>query len=335
MQSEEYVIERKRIKSAYVKFFRKNFVKYLIVIIFLLMVLTFSVLSSNFLSLLNLKSILIQTSMLSIISFGMTMVMMNGGVDLSIGSVAGLSTIFGVTMMVYHNVSVFTGILMGMGVGASIGLLNGILVAGFSVAPFVATLSTMFIAQGLQFSINHGESIGFGFPSGYINMGSSTFSFLGIPMPIFIFLAVMIIMVFLSEKTTYGRFVRAIGLNQYTSKYSGVRVRLLTMSVYIFSGVLAALSGLILGASQSYIQPNLGDSFLLDSLVVVLLGKASFGGYISILGTVFGVIFLKSLETGLAMLGTPIMVMNITKGSLLLAVLLISIYQKKLTLKKG
>lgn len=309
--------------------------KYLIVIIFFVMILIFSTVSPSFIKSSNIKSILIQTSMLSIVAFGMTIVMIGGGVDLSVGSVAGLSTIFAVTMMVYSGVPVVIGVLLGLAVGATIGLLNGILVARFGVAPFVATLSTLFIAQGLQFSIRHGESIGYGFPKAYINMGSGNSSFLGIPIPILIFIVIMVVMVFLTEFTTYGRYIRATGLNQYASRYSGVRVRLLTMTTYVIAGILAAFSGLILGASQSYIQPNIGDSFLLDSLVVALLGKAAFAGYASILGTVFGAIFLKSLETGMAMLGAPGMIMNISKGVLLLLVLLLSILQRRVTPGRG
>lgn len=304
--------------------------KYFIVLIFLVLILVFSTFSPNFLSISNLRSMLIQTSMLSIVAFGMTIVMIGGGVDLSVGSVAGLSTIFAVSMMVYSGVPIVLGVLLGLSVGAGIGLLNGLLVARFGVAPFVATLSTMFIAQGLQFSIRHGESIGFGFPPAYLSMGSGTSTFLGIPIPIFIFIVILVIMVFLTEFTTYGRYIRSTGLNQDTSKFSGIRIRMLTLSTYVIAGVLAAFSGLILGASQSYIQPNIGDSFLLDSLVVALLGKAAFSGYASILGTVFGAFFLKSLETGMAMLGAPGMVLNISKGALLIAVLLLSLFQRKM-----
>ncbi|MDI9368080.1 MAG: ABC transporter permease [Thermotogota bacterium] len=302
---------------------------YLIVVIFFAMVIVFSIASPSFLRVSNLRSIMVQTSMLSIVAFGMTLVMIGGGVDLSIGSIAGLATIFGVTMMVYSGLPAILGILLGLLIGGFVGFFNGLLVSRFNVAPFVATLSTMFIAQGLQFAIRHGESIGYGFPAAYISMGSGRGGFLSIPTPIWIFIMVLGIMLFITEFTTYGRYVRAIGLNQYASKYSGVRVRLLTLSTYAIAGILAALSGLILGASQSYIQPYIGESFLLDSLVVALLGKAAFAGYASILGTVFGALFLKSLETGMAMLGAPGMVLNISKGVLLLAVLLLSIVQRQ------
>ncbi|HQC16019.1 ABC transporter permease [Mesotoga prima] len=318
-----------RQKDSFQNRIRVFMMKYLIVIIFILMVIAFSVVSPSILRVTNLRSIMVQTSMLSIVAFGMTLVIMGGGVDLSIGSIAGVATIFGVTMMVYSGLSAFLGILLGLLIGALIGFFNGLLVSRFNVAPFVATLSTMFIAQGLQFAIRRGESIGYGFPAAYISMGSGRDGFLSIPTPIWIFIVVLAIMVFITEFTSYGRYVRAIGLNQFASKYSGVRVRLITLSTYVIAGILAALSGLILGASQSYIQPYIGDSFLLDSLVVVLLGKAAFAGYASILGTVFGALFLKSLETGMAMLGAPGTVLNISKGVLLLAVLLLSIVQRQ------
>ncbi len=303
--------------------------KYMVVVIFIVMIVYFSIMAPAFTNMSNLISTMIQISMLSIVSFGMTIVLISGGVDLSVGAVAGLSTIFGVTLMVHHGVPVYVGILMGLGLGGTMGLFNGLMIARFGVAPFVATLGTMFIAHGFQFSIRHGESIGWGFPQGYINMGSRTTTIIGIPMPVFIFAVIAIGAYFFTEWTTFGRYLRAIGRNQHTASYSGIRVRVLTMLAYVISGGLAAVSGLILGASQRYIQPNLGDSFLLDALVVALLGKAAFGGTPLILGTIFGAVFLKTMETGMAMLGAPIMIMNIAKGSLLLAALLLSIYQKK------
>jgi ribose/xylose/arabinose/galactoside ABC-type transport system permease subunit len=303
--------------------------KYIVIVIFVVMIVYFSIVAPAFTNMNNLISTMIQISMLSIVSFGMTIVIINGGVDLSVGAVAGLSTIFGVTLMVYHGVPVYLGIFMGLGLGGTMGLFNGLMIARFGVAPFVATLGTMFIAHGLQFSIRHGESIGWGFPQGYINMGSRTATIAGIPIPIFIFIVIAIVAYLFTEWTTFGRYLRAIGRNQHTAEYSGVRIRVLTMFAYVISGVLAAASGLMLGASQRYIQPNLGDSFLLDALVVALLGKAAFGGTPLILGTIFGAVFVKSMEIGMAMLGAPIMIMNIAKGSLLLAALLLSIYQKK------
>ncbi len=302
--------------------------RYLIFIIFIAMVVVFSVINPIFLSPRNFKMILTQASFLGIVSFGMTIVMITGGVDLSVGAVAGLATIFGVDLMLYSGFSGLEGILFGIFCGAFIGAISGLFVGRLGVAPFVATLSTMFIAQGLQYAVNGGESMGYGFPSSYLFIGSG--ELLNIPFPIIIFVVIFLVFLVLTEFTKWGRYIRAVGLNQFTSKLSGLRIRALTFSTYVIAGGLAAVSGLMLGASQSYIQPNLGDSFLLDALVVTLLGKATFGGKPSILGTAFGVIFIKTFETGMSMLGTPIMMMNILKGFLLLGVLLLGSFQRKM-----
>jgi simple sugar transport system permease protein len=186
----------------------------------------------------------------------------------------------------------------------------------------------MYLAQGMQYWVSDGGiSISYGFPDAYIFLGTGSIGF--VPMPIVMYLLVFAIIYFITERTPIGRYFKATGLNQFTAALSGINIKRYTFLSYVIAGVLASILGLILGAFQHYISPTLGDSFLMDSLMVALLGKALFEGRLTMQGTAFGAIFLRSFETGLAMLGIPTTVLNISKGILLVAILLVNLAKER------
>ncbi|NLY89087.1 MAG: ABC transporter permease [Firmicutes bacterium] len=295
--------------------------KYVVFLLFALMVLIYTLLSPSFLSGSNLLLILGQASMLGIASYGMTIVMMTKGIDLSIGSLAGLAALVGVGLMVHSGTPVLLGILLGVAVAACMGMFSGLLVSRAGVAPFVVTLSTMFLAQGFQYMVSDGgQSIGYGFPLAYLKLGSDI-------TPIILFLIITGILYFVTEFTVLGRNLKATGANPSAAELSGVNVRNYITVAYALSAALAAIAGFTLGARQGYVEVALGDSFLMDALITTLLGQVAFGGRPLILGTAFGVIFLCSFETGISMMGAPVTTLNILKGFLLLLTLLLSSLQ--------
>lgn len=297
-------------------------------LIYIAMVVLFTLLKPQYLSLTNFRSILIQAAMLGIIASGMTLVMMTGGVDMSVGAVAGVATLAGMWPVVFGEMPLPLGILIALGIALMFGLINGVCVSRLGIAPFVATLGTMFLAQGLQYLFSDGGmSISYGFPAAYKFLGSGSLG--PVPMPLVIFLALFAVLLLATEYAPAGRYLRGTGLNQFTSELSGIKIRSFTLLSYVLCSLLAAVLGLVLGASQAYVSPDHGSSFLMDSLLVVLLGKTLTGGRISILATAFGALFLRSFETGLSMIGIPVTVLSVCKGTLLVLILLLALLRQK------
>lgn len=307
---------------------RSGLKRYGTILIYFGMLLAFTLIRPQYCSFVNFKSILLQASLLGVIASGMTLVMMTGGADLSVAAVAGLSVLAGLWPVVFGHTPLWVGILIAVAIALFIGAINGVCVSLLGVAPFVATLGTMFLAQGMQYVFSEGGlSISYGFPEAFkfIGMGN----LLGVPMPIVIFLIIFLVLHVATEHAPFGRYLRATGLNQFTSELSGIRIRFYTFISYVLCSLLAAILGLTLCSFQTFAAPDLGSSFLMDSLLVVLLGKTLVKNKIAIYGTAFGAIFLRSFETGLAMIGTPVTVLNICKGTLLVCVLLLTLIKQK------
>lgn len=304
--------------------------KYGMIFIYVAMVAIFAIIRPQYMLLSNFRSILIQTAMLGIIATGMTLVMLTGGADMSVGAVAGASTLAGMWPVVFDHMPLGYGILIALGIALVFGIVNGICISRLGVAPFVATLGTMFLAQGLQYQFSDGGmSISYGFPGAYKFIGSGSLG--PIPMPIVIYLLIFVVFVLITEFSPIGRYIRGTGFNQFASELSGIRIRFYTFISYVLCSLLAAILGLVLGASQSYVSPDHGSSFLMDSLLVVLLGKTLMNNQISVYSTALGALFLKSFETGLSMVGIPVTIMNVCKGSLLVVILLLTLIKYKKT----
>jgi ribose/xylose/arabinose/galactoside ABC-type transport system permease subunit len=308
----------------------KLLTKYGMVLIYVAMVAIFAIIKPQYIMLSNLRSILIQTAMVGIIGSGMTLVMLTGGADMSVGAVAGAATLAGMWPVVFDHMPLGYGILIALGISLVFGVINGICISRLGVAPFVATLGTMFLAQGLQYMFSEGGmSISYGFPDAYKFIGSGSFG--PIPMPIVIYLVIFVALLLVTEFSPIGRYIRGTGLNQFASELSGIRIRFYTFISYVLCSLFAAVLGLVLGASQLYVSPDHGSSFMMDSLLVVLLGKTLMNNRISIYSTALGALFLRSFETGLSMVGIPVTIMNVCKGSLLVAILLLTLIKYKKT----
>lgn len=321
-------------KESTIKKFAQDTVKrFGTVLIYLGMISVFTLIRPQYFTFSNFESILVQASLLGIIASGMTLVMMTGGADLSVAAVAGVSVLAGLWPVVFGDLPLALGIVIALAIALFIGAINGICVSMLGVAPFVATLGTMFLAQGMQYVFSEGGlSISYGFPDAFKFLGTGTL--VGVPMPIVIYIVIFLTLHILTERAPFGRYLKATGLNQFASELSGIRIRFYTFISYVLCSMFAALLGLTLCAFQTFAAPDLGSSFLMDSLLVVLLGKTLINNKIAIYGTTFGAIFLRSFETGLAMIGTPVTILNICKGALLVCVLLLTLLKQKRAEKK-
>jgi ribose transport system permease protein len=290
---------------------------------FFLLCIVLSILSDSFLTVNNWMNVLRQVSINALIAFGMTFVILTGGIDLSVGSVLALSSAITAGMMA-SGVNGFTAIIIGLLAGFLMGILNGIVITKGRVAPFIATLATMTMFRGLTLVYTDGRPIT-GFASDDIlfqMMGRGYF--LGIPVPVVFMIVVYVALYFVLKKTTFGRHTYAIGGNEEASRLSGIRVDRLKIWIYSLTGGLSALAGIILTSRLNSAQPTAGTAYELDAIAAVVLGGTSLsGGRGWIFGTLVGALIIGVLNNGLNLLNVSSFYQQVIKGLvILLAVLL-------------
>ncbi|ADI28168.1 ribose ABC transporter permease [Geobacillus sp. C56-T3] len=288
-----------------------------------LLCIVLSILSDDFLMMDNWLNLLRQVSINALIAFGMTFVILTGGIDLSVGSVLALSSAITAGMMA-QGINGFVAILVGLLAGMVMGALNGVIITKGKVAPFIATLATMTAFRGLTLVYTDGRPIT-GFASDDIlfqMMGRGYF--FGIPVPIILMLMVYIALYVVLKKTTFGRHTYAVGGNEEASRLSGLRVDRLKIYVYALTGTLSALAGLILTSRLNSAQPTAGTAYELDAIAAVVLGGTSLsGGKGWIFGTLVGALIIGVLNNGLNLLNVSSFYQQVIKGAvILLAVLL-------------
>ncbi|HJV16520.1 MAG TPA: ribose ABC transporter permease, partial [Bacillales bacterium] len=281
-----------------------------------------SIVSTDFFTLDNIFNVLRQVSINALIGFGMTFVILTGGIDLSVGSILALSSAITAGMLA-NGMDPILAMLIGLGSGAVMGAINGLFITKGKVAPFIATLATMTIFRGLTLVYTDGRPI-----TGLSN--SSFFEIVGrgylgwIPVPVVWMLVCYLILYFILKKTTFGRRVYAIGGNEEASILSGIRVNSVKIWIYSLTGALSALAGIILASRLNSAQPTAGTSYELDAIAAVVLGGTSLsGGRGWIFGTLVGALIIGVLNNGLNLMNVSSFYQQVVKGGvILLAVLL-------------
>lgn len=281
-----------------------------------------SVMSSDFLTVNNIFNVLRQVSINALIAFGMTFVILTGGIDLSVGSILALSSALTAGMLA-GGIDPILALLIGLISGAAMGAANGLIITKGKVAPFIATLATMTIYRGFTLVYTEGRPItGLSDAVTFQMLGKGYF--LGIPFPVITMLIAYAILYFILKKTTFGRGVYAIGGNEEASLLSGLRVDRIKIGVYSLTGLLAALAGTTLTSRLNSAQPTAGVSYELDAIAAVVLGGTSLsGGKGWIFGTLAGALIIGVLNNGLNLLNVSSFYQQVVKGGvILLAVLL-------------
>jgi len=287
-----------------------------------LIAIILSVMSSDFLTVNNIFNVLRQVSINALIAFGMTFVILTGGIDLSVGSILALSSALTAGMLAGGTDPIMA-LLLGLMAGAAMGAINGLIITKGKVAPFIATLATMTIYRGFTLVYTEGRPItGLSDAVSFQMLGKGYF--FGIPFPIITMLITYAILYFLLKKTTFGRGVYAIGGNEEASLLSGLRVDRIKIGVYSLTGLLAALAGTTLTSRLNSAQPTAGVSYELDAIAAVVLGGTSLsGGRGWIFGTLVGALIIGVLNNGLNLLNVSSFYQQVVKGGvILLAVLL-------------
>jgi ribose/xylose/arabinose/galactoside ABC-type transport system permease subunit len=281
----------------------------------LLLCIVLAMLSDRFLTINNLLNVTRQVSINAIISAGMTLVILTGGIDLSVGSVLALTGSITAGML-YGGQAIFTAVLVGMAIGLALGIFNGLLITRGNIPPFIATLGTLTVARGLTLVYTEGRPI-----TGM----AETFRFLGggylggIPVPVIIMALIFVTVYIILKKTRLGRYIYAIGGNEEAARLSGINTKQILISVYALSGVLAGFSGIIMASRLNSAQPTAGAGFELDAIAAVVLGGTSLsGGVGTIGGTLIGALIIGILDNGLNLLNVSSFYQQVAKGIVIL-----------------
>ncbi len=290
------------------------------IVVLVLICLLLSLLTPRFLTSENLVNVVRQSSLNAIVAAGMTLVILTGGIDLSVGSMLAVTSVFSAGTLASGS-SPLVAILAGIGMGLAFGIANGLLITIGDVAPFIVTLGTLTIARGIALVYTNGAPI---------MALDDNFRFLGrgeigpLPVPIVILIVVYAAVYFMLNRTTFGSFVYAIGGNQEAARLSGVRVRLIKAATYAISGLLAGLTGVILTGRLGSAQPNLGSGDELDAIAAVVLGGTSLaGGRGGIIGTLVGALIIGILSNGLNLLNVNAYYQPVAKGVVILIAILV------------
>lgn len=274
----------------------------------------------------NLRNILVQSSDLIILACGMTFVFMNGGIDFSLTATVGLGSIIGARVLTLNGNPMllsFLGVIVMLGIGAAIGAINGLTVTRLKMPSFIATMSTQLIFSGLALWYTQSATIG-GLAKPFLFLGQGRFA--GIPMPIIIMVIIVGVSYYILHRTVLGRYIFAVGTNHMTSRISGIPVKKTIFTLFVFSGLLAAVSSIVMTSRSGTGMPAMGKNMLMDIVgAVVIGGTAVTGGKGNMLGTVVGAVLIIVLNNSLNLLGVEWYIINSLKGAMIILVALLGI----------
>lgn len=293
------------------------------VIALIILMAVITIINSNFLTANNLLNLLLQVTSNALIAFGMTFVILTGGIDLSVGSILALSSAL-TAGLVGSGMPVALAILVSLLLGCILGMLNGLLISYGKLAPFIVTLATMTIFRGATLVYSNGNPITKGLSDSFLFQFLGQGYIVGIPFPVILMFIVFIILYILLHKTAFGKSVYAIGGNEKAAYISGVKLNKVKIIIYAISGIMASISGLIITSRLSSAQPTAGASYEMDAIAAVVLGGTSLsGGKGRILGTLIGALIIGVLNNGLNIIGVSAFWQQVVKGVVILIAVLL------------
>lgn len=291
----------------------------------------FSIASTNFFTWSNISGILLATAVIGILALGTTFVITTGGIDLSIGTGMTLAAVITGVVAVNLGMPLVVGVIAGIATGALMGFINGFNVAYLKLPPFIATLAMMMVAQGLALVISGVRPIYFSTVPGFKDIAIGTL-IPGLPNAVLIMFALAAIAYFLFSKTVFGRFTVAIGSNEEATRLSGVNTNRWKVIVYTVAGIFTGIAGVVIAARLDSAQPQLGVGYELQAIAAVIIGGTSLlGGRGSIVGTLIGALIMSVLINGLRIMSIQTEWQNVVVG----VVIAIAVFADSLRNRKG
>ncbi|MFD2658414.1 ABC transporter permease [Gracilibacillus thailandensis] len=299
------------------------------ILIGLIVLCTFiSIMNPDFLSSNNLMNVLRQTSTNMYLAIAMTMVIILGGIDLSVGSIIAVTGVVTTLLIAMLGFPVWAAVAAGLLVGMLFGAFNGYVVATTIIPPFIVTLATMNIARGAAYVFSDGKPVRV-MSDSFNNIGSG---YIGgfLPAPVLYLIIILIIAYIIMNKTKLGRYMYAVGGNPEAAKYAGINIKKIKILAYTFSGLMAGVAGIVLSSRMFSGQPTAGDMAELDAIAAVVLGGTSMtGGSGKIGGTVIGALIIGVLSNGLNLMGVSSFWQYIVKGTVILIAVYADVIKKR------
>ena len=318
-----------RFKNGVVKYFKDNIGIIIALLAMFIFLTVFPTTRSTFLTPKPMFNILRQNASNLFLATGMTMVIILGGIDLSVGSVIALSGVVAAGCVVNFGLSEAVGFIAAVAVGAAVGLFNGFIICKTDIPPFIVTLASMNITKGIALVLTGGAPIrcmtdAFKFPgAGYVGP---------VPTPVILMVVIFVIAALMINKTQLGRHIYAVGGNVQAAKFSGISVQKVKFIVYAYTGVMAGIAGVVIASRLYSGQPTAGDGAEMDAIASVVVGGTSMsGGSGRIGGTLIGVLIIGVLNNGLNLMGVDSNFQYIVKG----LVILLAVYVDFLRNKKA
>jgi ribose transport system permease protein len=269
----------------------------------------------HFLTAINLASVVRQTAVINVIALGMTLIIISGGIDLSVGSILAVAGLFG-TMAIKAGQPIPIAILVGIAAGFVCGLLNGLMITRFKIAPFIVTLGTLGAYRGIALVVSKGLPV-HDIPAEFSFLGDG--NLLGIPVSLWLLALCAVAMHFLLENTKLGRYAFAIGSNSSAAFYAGVPIKRVLTAVYAIGGLLAGLAGMMEASRLMTGQPTAGLGYELLAIAAVVIGGGSLqGGEGSVVGTLIGAFIMGLLSNGSDLLGINPYWQQVTIGAVII-----------------
>lgn len=272
----------------------------------------------------NLLNLLRQVSINGLIAFGMTFVILTGGIDLSVGAILALTSALS-AMMITSGVPTLIAMLVGIIIGGILGGVNGLIITKGGAAPFIASLATMTIFRGATYVFTNGNPItGKAMNNSFVFQFIGRGYFFGIPVPVILMIIAFIILYVLLHKMTFGRKTYALGGNEKAAFVSGIKVNITKNWIYVISGIMSSAAGMILISRLSSAQPDAGTGFEMDAIAAVVLGGTSLaGGRGRIFGTLIGALIIGTLNNGMNLIGISSFYQQIVKGIVIIIAVLL------------
>jgi len=292
----------------------------LIVLMALLIVLMTAMTDGTFLQWGNIRNLLSQSAIVGILTIAQCLVILTGGIDLSVGAIMAAASL---AYVIQQDIGLMLSILLAVAVGALFGAFNGFFVTRIKLTPFIVTLATMEIARGLSSTAVRGEPI-FNIRSEFLTFGSMRP--LGIPLQVYVWIVLVLATWFLLHRTTWGKAVYATGGNERAAKLSGIDTRRTKMSVYVYAGLLCAIAGILFTSRLAIGEPSAGDSYNLDSIAAVVIGGVALsGGEGKLSHAMIGVLIFAMLNNFMNLLGVSPFYQQALKGIIIILAIYVNI----------